>query len=242
MTATLPPYWILTRERSGSTYLSHLLNGTNNFEPKFSEYLHFQMGKSKKNFIENSSEYKYCKINWKQLLFNNLSIEEICNALPDVKFIFLKREDLYARSISLSFCKQTGKWFMSDNVNDMKEFSCNKFAPTFKNGHSIPASYHNKKVTFDYNSTLKILQEMKETNYVWEDVLKDKDYLKVTYEDLIQNPSVALENILNYIGANCKRIEESIYNCKLKPMTRKESTVYINRLKKIDKIKDLKIL
>lgn len=111
---------------------------------------------------------------------------EIESKLPDLKYIWLRRENNYERAISLYFSlvdklwrtDKDGKKELLQRVNSEQK----KFDPFLAIScyAEVSSSYHND----------------------WFDYLKNTEYLEINYQQLIIDPKEELKKIVNYLGIN----------------------------------------
>ena len=181
------PVWILSGPRTGSSFISSVLNDTNLFEPDFREWFHnnnineiFCHKKSLSPFdykwplFAKVHEDHYEKI---KTMFPLLNIEEV---IPKLKFIHLRRKNLIKQAISSYFSHKTNTYIIKNKkkLNNYKEF----------------------KVDYDEENILFIYEKIISRFNFWKPVLINDNYIDVFYEELIDNPIEAFIKIFNFLG------------------------------------------
>lgn len=187
------PCWILTSPRSGSTYLCDLLNSTNLFGGKFTkdpprkkvdrwtEYTSIYYNKLfGVHFLENppviNKMHYWDRINyWDQI--NHYNNDEV---IRDIVYVKVSRENLYEVTVSKYISMQTQKWNIRSE-NELKDF---------------------QKLTFEFNEKqiIRLHEETKICHNGWNDFLSNKEHLVLTYENIVNNPQLAVQTILKAMG------------------------------------------
>lgn len=132
---------------------------------------------------------------------------------PDSRFIWLEREDIFARTISA--------WFsFSSKVPHIKD-------------EKTRQQYFKKAIPFDANGILDVYyNHVKKCN--WGPFLEGSEHLKVTYEKLIANPADTLRTCLDWLDTgttvDCAGIAARQTTIRTE---RPETREYIKRLKKL---------
>ena len=237
--------WILTNLRSGSGYLCYLLNKTSLFVPHFEEWfdngqnINYIYGdnKANSNFNKHKDSLNYVKIHGlpKFLKIQRFRYDKIFNKndkniikqiLPDIKFIYLKRNDIFARAISLYFCSQTKTYHITKNDEDSKKWLSKSNVKDFKNWKNIHIPFIEKKVVSCYNKIIK--------DRSWDDFLTDENYLLLDYDELTTDPNKTLKEILKFLDIKSpKNIKNIINTCSLMKTNRSETDEYIKKLKRL---------
>jgi LPS sulfotransferase NodH len=136
--------------------------------------------------------------------------------LPDLKYIFLKRSDIYRVTVSLYFAQKTGKWVLQERER---------------------GRYLDIPVEFNEDEILGLFKRMRhfteENN--WDKYLRESDYLFVDFQDLIKDPTRTFIKVMNYleIDPNEVDIERYVNAYKFVPTKRPEMDEYIRRLRKL---------
>lgn len=170
----ITPCWILASARTGSSYLSQLLNSTKLFgKYRFSEHYNF-----KKKIAKNV--FPFVKIHYKQYKerFGNIDINTI---LPNVKYILIKRKNHYETAVSRYFALKSKykKW----NVSNKKQLK----------------KKQNEIFTFEEKSLLCSYEIAKAQYSSWDNYLENKKFIKFEYEYLCENPEKVTKTILEYL-------------------------------------------
>jgi LPS sulfotransferase NodH len=221
----MKPCWILCTPRSGSSYISELLNNTGIF-PSF-EYLfpHLSINLNKNpgpirktnafgewlRIYNDQIEFEknippYLKVIHRQYLdlikedFNPLDL------VHDLKLILLKRKNIYKQASSLYLAQEMNQYHVYSNWM-MKEFT-NK-----------TIDINIEKLTESYNKVLGF-------NCTWNKFLKF-DPLVIHYEDIVNNTFKSIQDIMSYLNIDIKKntIEKSI------DITKKEMLVMTHPIK-----------
>ena len=136
--------------------------------------------------------------------------------LPGMKYIHLRRDDIFARTISLYFARKTNRWVLpGENSRE----------------------YQQVKIPFNKAEILEIYRHEKEFSQKndWTHYLREGSYLHVDFDRLIKNPLKTLKEILIYLELDDPRLDlEKIVASYPYVVTRREETeAYIERLKEI---------
>lgn len=192
----MKPCWILTTPRTGSTYLCDLLNSTGLFGDKGT-------CDPSANQIDRWTEY-YCphffreeyllrppvinKIHYEQYrkYFRDFDVSIL---LDDIKYVLLRRKDVFAITVSKYFVLE-GAPFMEDkerwNIHTTEDVNKMK----------------NIRLGFDKQIIMKIHKKSELAYNMWDEFLKDKDFLELEYEDLRRIPSKTTKEVLSWMGLN----------------------------------------
>ena len=214
----LPPIWILSQKRTGSSYLVHLLNQTGCFSPVFDEYV-------EKGVLWS----KFNKVQWIDYVINNLSREEIENRYPGVKYIHLKRNDVKAIAVSL-YCAEKSKKFSVVKDRDFVHNSSTEYVGNIHLREEI--KFIPEQLINHYYKRAKSHQNMWKTDFL----LEKDEFLEIEYEELVSNPNQTLIKALDYIGVKYdnKQIDLIVKQCHTVPTNRKEYAKGMEILKKKD--------
>ena len=128
--------------------------------------------------------------------------------IPVSKFIWLKRDNNFERAISMYFSLITGIW--------QKEV--------------FRLDYH-RHIPFLPKLAMECLAEVSHSyGNDWSTFLESKDYLFVSYNDLMKEPQKQIERILNYLGLASPTFIKFPTTL---PMKRAETDEYVERLKSL---------
>jgi len=181
------PVWILSGPRTGSCFVSEVLNETKIFKPIFSEWFHFK--KINKIFCDEKLlspfDYKWPKFakvhedHFEKIkqMFPLLKIEEV---IPNLKFIHLRRGNLIKQVISEFFARKTNVYFVK-NKKELTEYQELKVDYDEK----IMLCYY-KKAIIRFNS--------------WKPLLTKDNHINIFYEELIDNSKEIFLKIFDFIG------------------------------------------
>ena len=180
------PVWILSGPRTGSSFISSVLNETKIFDPVFNECFHDDWIKEIFSDVKLLSPFNY---NWPkfakvheahfekiQKMFPSLNIKEV---IPDLKFIHLRRKNLIKQTISEFFANKTNIYIIKNKkkLNKYKELKVDY-------DEKIMLHYY-KKAIIRFNS--------------WEPLLIKENHIDIFYEELIDNPKETFLKIFNFL-------------------------------------------
>jgi len=190
----LSPLWILCFPRTGSSYLSSLLNNLNLF-PTFSELypcessvLNNELGPTNKNqafgewirVFGNKHICKYTKAINHQFSDHFVADEKLIrNFLTDIKFIKLVRQDKIEQSASTYIAKKLNQYHVYNDI--------------------MLQEYKNKNFEIDENELIAIHNKIIQEQNFW-DFIDDKNCIKIYYEDFIINEKKVITNILEFVS------------------------------------------
>lgn len=185
--------WILTTPRSGSQYLSSILN--NICEKKaFYEKLHPTQKITYKKFEENKDKFSTLIVHPLQYLFT--FGERQFNTIPDpkTKLIYLYREDIIEKTISLYCAKKTNVWVITNNHLQPHQIQCD------------PKRCRINPIKIDEKQLISCYLDVKKQHNFWDAKIKDMEVLKISYNELIQNTKNEINKILNYLNMNSSNL------------------------------------
>lgn len=204
------PCWILCTPRSGSTYLSGILNQTNLFQPPFSEYL----GWKKKAFIhprDLQSPPTFCKVLHVHLnrIFQSPNLLEdipcdhplqfmkpqknyrlfIEKQMPNIRFILLTRKDTIAQAVSYCVTAEVSKvqgksFFQITSPRQQTEFK-------------------ETLVSISDETLFKYYLACRNYDTIWDDFLEDSDFFDLKYEDI---SDATISELLKYSGHHPRKV------------------------------------
>ena len=181
--------WILTHPRSGSYFLCDLLNQTKTLSYKIDEYW-------SGNYLSYNNRIPYCnKVTHPITL--KFNINEIENKIPNIKYIKLSRKDIFKTAISYYFVQKNKAWTL-EQLSKKKKIE--------------------SRIKFEESEALDAFQKCMNFKNFWKAELKEKNFLEIYFEDLIQNPQNIVDKILDYFEINQK--------IKIKPLVEKFKMTY----------------
>lgn len=195
-------YLICSTQRSGSSYLCYLLRETGVLgrpSELFGKKGACERLAKKYKLKEDEVEVaKYIKEKWKSsstdvfglkmhyhqymAFLENKKLKEV---FGDFKYIYIDRKDLIAQAVSLYKARSTGAW--SSNHEST--------------GH----------VEYSYRGINESLYFLCQEKALWESFFSSIDVqpLRITYEELEEEPSEQVERISNYLGV---KIRENVFS------------------------------
>ena len=209
----MKPCWLLTTPRTGSTFLCNVLNNTKRFDPLFLEYFH-------ERNIRRELCPKFAKVHAVQLP-KGLIPE---NFYPDIKYIVLNRRDIYRQVVSDYFAQKTQCWSVTSDKAFTGDFGY----------MAIPREeYLKRSVEWDRTFIVHLYNDFQKYRTAWDVFLKERSFLTVDYDDLVQNPKKEIERILNYleefVPSEC--VDRAICECKFVPVNHPLYGTFIEKLK-----------
>lgn len=155
--------------------------------------------------------YDFLKIAKKSPLFENKKDLEILNAIfPNLKFIYISRQDIIAQAVSTTIALTTKVWEKSANNNSIKETKKEK-----------KLSIKNRSIKFRPLKIYRWEQSFKDQNRRWKQFFEENDleYYAVTYEKLTSSFEEEIVNILDFLN-----IDQTLLDQKIEMATKKQST------------------
>lgn len=173
-TTEINPTWIVTTGRTGSSYLvSCLNNALDRIQyqgQKFGEWFSRQKPSPLPHFA------KVHRIQFLQFFDDSIK-ETILNLYPKIKFIHLRRRDIFATTISLYFAEKTNLW----NTTNAQ-------------------LTRNKSISFDEQHILRLYCRVRNRYHCWDHFLVNTDHFALDYEELFQS----FDKISNYLNFEVK--------------------------------------
>ncbi|MDJ0648898.1 MAG: Stf0 family sulfotransferase, partial [Xenococcaceae cyanobacterium MO_188.B19] len=151
--------------------------------------------------------YDFIKIAKKSALFKDKKDLEILNAIfPNLKFIYISRQDIIAQAVSTTIALATKVWEKSADNNNNQEIT--GLSP--------------QKISIKFQP-LKIYrweQSFKDQNRRWQKFFEENglDYYELTYEKLTSSFEQEIVNILNFLD-----IDQTLVFQKIEMATKKQS-------------------
>lgn len=212
------PCWILSYARSGSTFFRDLMNATGLFSHNgFAEKFHLSHSKHKirSEFDKNPLYFKYVKVlrDHFEDKFNDNEKLYIEKRLPNIKYIRLRRKNMFEVAVSLYFAEYTNTWFVKDDRQK------NRFM-------EIKIPYDEKRLVECYNRCQGWYSS-------WDNYLDGVNFFNIEYEDFISSPKNTFEKSLIYLGIRLKNedIDKIVNLHSHKKMKRPESDELVEKLK-----------
>ena len=191
------PCWILCTPRTGSTYLSNLLNNLNVFPsyeslcPSMVEALIDSLGAESKNktfgewlrFYTSEQLLKsppfFCKSishHFLDIISDDFKFDIV---LPRFKFVVLKRLNLLEQASSIYIAEHLKQWHLR-NEGDFQK-------------------YIDRKVEINESEIIRFYEEVISISNFWDKYVNDSSYLEVYYEDLQSNPHESIKKIMDFL-------------------------------------------
>lgn len=222
---SISPLWILSYERTGSTFLQDMLNATGLFKPRIDEWFHpdargavglypdikYWAPDAVTRYVVTNPP-KFAKVQAVHATQANppLTREGVEEKLPGIKYVVIMREDMIASAISLYFARETGM-FGIVNPSQLDVF------------RSIPIEFDDSKVLDAYG-------RIKQSRNYWAQWLADADRLIYDYQDIVSRPKEIAKEILNHAGVD---YDGDISLPPLCKQTRPETEDFKRRLSKL---------
>lgn len=198
----MSPCWILTTARTGSSFLCEILNQTGLFVPEFKEYMHPEAKPFE--FVQRP----YCKVmrgHFERFLHDGAK-EDIERLFPGMKYIYLNRQNIEDKAVSLYFARETGVWCLRREDREQ---------------------YMAQPVHLDENKLMDAYHYEARVSRLWDNFLEGTPHLRIEYEELVESPAEVIRKVLTYLGY----FDEIIARCPLVPMRRPETESFLNHLK-----------
>ncbi len=220
----IPPIWLLAYPRTGSEYLRGLLQGMRArglLQTRVFPYRVFAHLKAefRYGFVHYPHEYAYSKVLRCDFVKHGMTDRDknnIESKLPGLRYISLKRRNVFETAVSLYFAKLTGVWRL-------------------KKGRSI--DYLDTKIEYNEGHLLDCYRECKDKYHCWDNYLLNTPHVEVVYEDLLHDPVDALRRIVDFmeipIPNDTTHLQEIVNRNRRQKMTRSETPEYIEKLKKL---------
>ena len=253
--------WILCLPRSGSTYLSDLLNSTNLF-PIYKDHRlkdicgPIQSGMAFNEWLRIFSNYDdflknppmCCKAIYHQYLEVVCEIQQKKRRMPSkyYKNIELDSEDFAIKNFNLIKLKKS-----IENIKfiylkrDLFEQSISTYFARKTLKYHIYSKkdqyeYLNHSIDIDLESILKIYYEIQKLKDCWEKFFfENMELINVDYSDLINDPNKTIKNILDFLNLEFTKyqleqsMEKFTNESRTFKMTRKDSEKLSEKLKNI---------
>lgn len=253
--------WILCLPRSGSTYLSDLLNSTNLF-PVYKDHRlknicgPIQNGMAFNEWLRIFSNYDdfsknppmCCKAIYHQYIEMVCEIQEKKRREPSVcyKSIQIDSENFAIKNFNLIKLKKSIKNIKFIYLKrDLFEQSISTYFARKTLKYHIYSKedqyeYLNRSIDIDLESILKIYYEIHKLKDCWSKLFfKNIELINIDYNDLINCPNTTIKNILDFLNLEFSnnQLEQSMKKFKNESrtfkMTRKDSEKITERLKNI---------
>jgi LPS sulfotransferase NodH len=153
--------------------------------------------------------FRHTKLHDRRLLDVFSNLDHIETALPGIRYVYLVRSDIFARTVSIYFARMTKQWYLRTDDN----------------------GFFDKVIPFYSSILVDIYEEELELQNVWPEVLKGREFLEVQYEEVTKTPAKTIRRIGNYLNLVPAPFEDVQIDSL--PMTRSETPEYIERLKEL---------
>lgn len=197
------PCWIFSLPRSGSTFLCEILNLTGLFNPLFAEHFNSVINKQiyiKNDFLKNSNNYKFSKVQSLHFYVNQLNWLEIKNIFRDLKIIKLKRDNFFECVVSYCIAELNSIYAISDNPEKTSlETGCVQHITSPNSFLKLNVKFFNEK-TIAQSVRFMLIQKK-----LFDDLLVGIDGLEIDYEEI--KSKTCFEKIFQYLEINCN-VEE----------------------------------
>lgn len=197
------PCWIFSLPRSGSTFLCEILNLTGLFNPFFAEHFNSVINKQiyiKNDFLNNSNNYKFSKVQSLHFYVNRLIWSEIKSVFPDLKIIKLKRDNFFECVVSYCIAELNSIYAISEDPEKTSlETGCGQYITSPNKFSELQVNFFNEK-TIAQNIRFMLIQKK-----LFDDLLVGIDCLEIDYEE-IKNKT-CFDKIFQYLEINCN-VEE----------------------------------
>lgn len=238
--------WVLSNYRSGSIFLCTFLQRLGGYsEPVFYEKFNPLIEERLQVYYPGRTyrKWKECDTNRRRELFFEHVINKgllptkmkimrdqfiktcglrdedkplIESQIPGLKYIYLKRSDLCAVTISYYLAKKTGKWVLREGEREQ---------------------YINAQVEFNEDEVLDIYRHMRyfiEEND-WGKYLMGSKYLFVDFQDLVKDPLTTFAKVLNYLefDPHTVDIERLVNVYEFVPTKKPETDEFVRRLRNL---------
>lgn len=218
------PIWIMTGERCGSWYLTDLLRHALALEDEFLE-LPMAYGTEDAYWVRrlphellgNPPHYlKVLRSHFIQAGFDDGDRMQINQRLPGIRYIWLWRDDVFARAASL-YCAENLRTWRVENPEQRREFICSRVEV-------------NDDRLWD---CLQRVRRESTTNwhpYFW----KEENVVRVTYEALLESPATAVNRICWELGLDFRKNWFESYEPTYLKATHHQIPDLILKLRKLD--------
>lgn len=146
--------------------------------------------------------YDFLKIARESDLFTEKTDIEILNSVfPNLKFIYISREDMVAQAVSTTIALQTGEWRKGVNSKNKESIKKNKVQ-----------SKNSSVLKFQPLKIYRWEQSFKDQNRRWKEFFSENnlDYYELTYGKLTSNFEQEMKNIINFLDIDENSIENKI--------------------------------
>lgn len=193
------PCWILCLPRSGSTYLSNMLNNLNAFpafdmiHPQLCHALNNKPGILQKNHafgewlrLYTPSLLRQCpppftKAIRSQYLSLSLDGSKIASILPGIRFISLKRRDTAKQAVSI---------YIAHELNQYHVYN-----------QRMLRDYRQKTFVINPRKLIRVYRQVIAAQKTL-DIFSTSPTYEIYYEDILIDPMSSLTNIIKWLGMN----------------------------------------
>lgn len=172
----LPGVWVLSYQRTGSTYLCALLNQIG-FNPGLDEHLHVSKQIDPDRLPRNN------KVQPHQFAYRALALSDVLEQHPGTRFILLRRRDLVACAVSLYLAERTGVWSVH-NARDAEKLS----------GQDV--------IRLDERWLMSCYKRVRRDDGYWQQQLDalGLNAHELVYEDVVSGPVDAVAGVYEWLG------------------------------------------
>ena len=200
------PCWIITYSRTGSTYLSRLLNSTKLFDPLFREHYLDQE-------VYQHDPPRYAKVMYPHYVYGR-SIGAVLNEFyPDMRFVYNRRRDLVATAVSRYFVRMTGIY-------------------SVKTKRAL-RRYQAITVPYDPQRLLEIYQNELERHIGWNEFAESHNALPVFYENVVSDPEGEISRIMQFLEVDQEWRIDVHDNCMMLKLDHPQKPKFTDRLRDI---------
>lgn len=185
------PCWIVCPPRSGSWHLCDLLHSTQLFG-------NHQKPIRRKQCVQTPPPYAklVSAVSSTEMQLTKHKFSKTTDMIPGLKFILLRRADLFAQAVSLYF---------SEYLKERMEVEKNAWLITDK---TVLEKYSQRHVPYRFSVIRQCWQRIIKADRYAQALVFNKPHMVVYYEHLSQQPSDVTAEILQYIQAPQTTIKE----------------------------------
>lgn len=235
--------YILHEVRSGSTFLSELLNKTKLFNPVLGEYFlpHYDKNLNSYRIMPNN------KFNGDKYFIDGqkLNLSNIRDEYPNMRFIHIYRKDFIGIAVSIFLARKTKIFNIFNNKYRRVFYKFNDFEKMYKDAFGDDYSEINSA-----HNAFYMLREYQQAIYIKDrydkEILKyNIEVLKICYEDFMIDSITELKKVFSYLDIpecymdKIPLNEESIMRNKFPDVYNKARRVLVSAIDIYNKYKDL---
>lgn len=211
------PTWIVSTARSGTTYLCDVLNRTGEFSPELSERLNLVYGDRGGALRRDPGRFRNCKVFPEQLRASRLTLAEVSDLLPGVRFVSLRRRSLVDRAVSLYLAQRSGVYTVSEGAatGDFARFV------------STPEGYAGRPLPCDAGDCMTFYARVAREESELEAALSTVHHRELTYESLVSGEG--LPGLFRWLGLGADPAECAAAS-QLRPMPPRAESERLRRV------------